>query len=315
MNLSSICGKKSEEGSNIGGIGSWLNTEDPLRYESAAISLSFPVTKRTCRNNPFGISETEIMDICLYVGCCDSVRPGRFYQTKNAYQSFNLLMMDGLDGENARIGVEKQKPSGLYIRDWKRTLDVFKSVFSAMCKYYKKSDLYKGLLFRADRLVNTIMIRKHKRTIAFTSTSKAGILECFSKEKKDATILSCKLDRKVPLADLEEILKKDYVFSEEAEVLLPPYLGIVEFSDKSSSYEVKFGSMTFDEACDTKEIFSLLESTAEEAAEVLDKFVEDPDLAKDAMPDDYRVYVNWKAAFQKLVGQEMRSIWIAQKMK
>ena len=301
----------------------WLNTKKPVFLGSSIINYFFPVTKRTSKPNAFDIKDEEILDLCLYEGCGDSVRPGLFYQLPNAYQTFNLLMMDGLIGENIRIGKEKQSPNGVYIRNWRRTISVFKNVFAVMCKYYTNMENVPDIeMYRADRQINTDMMFEHGKTIAFTSTSTAEFLENFARGKKNLTYLKCSLSHKVPIADFEAILGDDYVYSDEAEVLLPPWLSIKNMEDtgkkvhpdeageKIGTYSVVFGDMSFDDCSNTREeLTKILDENCEGAANTLDKFRNNPDMLENADVKDYPQYTAWKDAFRKLINIEMSEMW------
>ena len=301
----------------------WLNTEGPISFSNSIISFSFPVIKRTRKPYFPGVRDEEILDLCLYEGCCDSVRPGLFYQLPNAYQTFNLLMMDGLTGENIRIGIEKQSPNGIYIYNWRRTIKVFKNVFTLMCKYYLTLNETPDIEFyRADRQINTDMMFMHGRTIAFTSTSTAAFLEEFARGKKNLVYVKCGLSRKIPIADFEAILGYDYVYSDEAEILLPPWLAISEKCDTGkkkhpyeekemiATYSVIFGDMSFGNCSDTKvSLIKILDDNCEETAKQLDEFRMNPHIAKAATEKDYPKYVEWKNAFRNLVNIELNEIW------
>lgn len=253
------------------------------------------------------------MALCLYQGSGDSVRPGLFYQISNAYQTFNLLMMEGLEGEKVRIGVEKQRPNGVYIRDWRRTLEIFKSVFRAQCKYYRNMRELPGELKRCDRGINTKMMLEKNRTIAFTSTSKKAFLEQFARGKEENTYLLCTLAERVPMADYQAILGDDYAFIEEAEVLLPPFLGILDYHQKSETdYDITFGHMAFSEMKDEDRaaLETMLDNNREAAAETLERFRDEPETAKNAEPSKYAAYRNWKDAFRSLVTRELYGIWM-----
>ena len=293
-------------------IDNWMQVDEVIKCGHSAVSLAFPVTKRESRTYPYGISDEEIMALCLYQGSGDSVRPGLFYQIPNAYQTFNLLMMEGLEGEKVRIGVEKQRPNGVYILDWRRTLGIFKSVFTAQCKYYKNMRDWPEDLKRCDRGINTKMMLDKRRTIAFTSTSKKAFLEEFARGKEENTYLLCKLTRPVPIADFQEILDDDYAFVEEAEVLLPPFLGIESSTQTAEKdYAIVFSHMTIPQVQeeDGAALEAILDNNREVAAKALDRFRDEPGTALTAEPGKYAAYLNWKEAFQKLVTLELYRIW------
>lgn len=306
---------------SVGGIGSWMSVDASIQQYDSGIRIPFPAVYRTGEEQykVYGITEEEIISLCLYQGSGDTVRPGEFYNLPNAYQSFDLLMMEGLEGERVRIGVEKQRPNGVYIREWLKTLEVFKSVFTAQCKYYQKMTTLPKQLYRSDRKVNTNIMLNHKRTIAYTSTSVADYLPQFSKGKKDPTFLKCSLSQRVPMADYQAMLGRSYAFVDEAEVLLPPFLSLD--LDKcretpKSEYEIAFGDMCFRDVNKTKEeLKQKLNSNRGKAAETVDEFRKDPTRAIVAKEDEYREYIAWKTSFQNLVELELSEIWEAYRKK
>lgn len=316
---------------NLAALTGWLNTQAPIRLTSKSMSLPFPCIERTYKGVSCipDITDEEILALCLYGGCADSVRPSRFYQTPNAYQTFNLLLMEGLIGERVRIGMEHQRPYGLYIRDWQRTQKVLLSVFSAQCKYLraKRNVLYRAL-YRADREANTAMMVRKRKTFAFTSTSKARYLKDILDEKKNPTMLEMTLTEPVPLFDFQEAFGSYYAYTEEAEVLLPPYLSVkcsakepldlskeeVEIANGGivKKYKIAFGGMSFDTPEETeKDLLRILNSNSKEAARILDEMRENPENLinmKDG-DDAYENYISWKKAFQKLLGIKMFELW------
>lgn len=296
--------------------------------EKDGVTMYFPRIARTYagRFKKFGITEREVISLCLYEGSCDSVHPSLFYQLPNAYQTFNLLMMKELEGERVRIRDEHQKPQGLYIREWEETLEVLLAVFSAQCKYYiRKGRLFPNtMLFRVDRELNTSEMIDKKSTFAYTSTSRKGYLKNIAKGKKSLTLVKMYINAAVPLLDYQDVLGNDYVYTEEAEVLLPPCLSVAE-SDKSErmtaeerelleptggkKYIIECGGMVFDHDGRTEdELRDTLHRLRDEAANTLDKFREKPDELnkKDHL---YTAYIDWKKAFQALLKLKMKEMY------
>lgn len=274
---------------------------------------SFPKRERVW---PGGIQEHEVTALCLYAGGGVG-RSEFFYQCRNAYQTFNLLMMDGFEGEDVRVLQEKQQPYGEYIRKWKNTLEVLIDILNAQCKFLKcgqDTDPTAYALSRVDRKVNFEMMRRRKETFAFTSTSKAGFLREIARAKKELVLLNIVLTQRVPFLDYAGLLRQAYVYSDEQEVLLPPFLKVLHISEETLSeqdqvrfrefdkvpkkYTVKLGEFApEDRNIDEEAVIHLLDSNKHAAAAALDKLRYGEHLSE----DEKRTYLFWKEQFQLLV--------------
>ena len=314
------------------GMRGWLQTKQPalLREDGRVTGVtcyypSFPRRERIWKG---GIFEHEITALCLYAGGGVG-NAGFFYQCRNAYQTFNLLMMEGFEGEEVRVLQEGQKPYGHYILEWQHTLEVMTDILTAQYKfmeYDRKNGPVKYTLRRVDRRVNFDMMCRRNETFAFTSTSKAGYLQGLARPKKDLVLLEVKLTCPVPFVDYERLLERAYVYSDEQEVLLPPFLEVLGVREKPLSprertlfpdreqviprYEVTLGGFFSKELrtaetdgtgprgkeTDELELIEWLEANKQAAADVLDQL-------RGKVPpseDEKRVYLNWKARFQQL---------------
>lgn len=318
----------SEYTNNLKGLNGWLKTKSPkLQVDEkgriSGITFYYPNVFKKQRQWAGGITENEITALCLYQGSGGNGKAGAFYQYHNAYQTLNLLMMDGLEGEEVRICTEKQNPHGLYIREWKKTLEVMTDIFMAQCKYmeyWSKEKKVRPVIYRVDRKVNFDMMQEQKRTFAFTSTSKKGYLANLAKAKKDLILQEIVLtgDVYVPFIDYAELLQDMYVYSEEQEVLLPPFLEVcgVEGPLKLSleeqkeittdqggeiqKYVVKLGAFEVgDEQEDELALIERLEKYKDVAAKVLEEMKERRMTTLDA--EQTRHYLEWKKDFQRLV--------------
>ena len=307
----------------VKGLVGWLQIKEEPIGTRHRIDLYLPVPNRKKHvDYAYGVSEEEILDICFYQGIPDSSRPGIFFQLPNAYQSFNLLMMDGLAGEKIRIGKEHQRPNSIYIRNWKMTLAVFRNVFSAMCKcQYALSD-GDSTLHRMDRRLNVEQMYKKRQTIAFTSTTKVELLSKFLEGKNEPVVETLRLQEQIPNFDFQQILKEDYTFTDEAEVLLPPFVKIKSPFDiplKTSSetfkemplyLDLNLGEMAFPPCYrDKNTLIQVLNQLQDKAAETLDYFVSEG--ANTVYIDEHSCpsYILWKQAFQELVALEFFDIY------
>ena len=311
----------------IQGLSDWLATKEPDFYPDKAVCYypRQPVHERVW---PGGVTGKEIDSICLYGGSGVPGKAGRFYQLPNAYQTFNLLMMEGLDGERVRICAEGQRPDPIYIRDWPRTLEVFTDIFHAQCRYreHPQKPALPSVLYRADRTLNVERMRDLGKTFAFTSLSKAGILPCFAVRKENPALLAITVDSDCPCLDLADLLKEDYVYAQEAEILLPPFIRAevsggealgeeqveklgLDGSKPVFGYQVHFGGFVSDISHeDPYVLIHNLEQNKETSAQVLEAACKYRDLGK-IPADELRCYEDWKKSFSQLVYICFCRIW------
>jgi hypothetical protein len=222
---------------------------------------------------------------------------------------------------------EKTFSNSIYIGEWERTVEVFKNVFSAQCKFMKNSGRITEALYRMDRRVNAEQMKAVGHTIAYTSTTKAGFLPKFAEGKKEPVIEKISVHgNPIPALDYEAVLGKNYAYKDEAEVLLPPFLGIeTENCDElgipdeelipedSIKLEITLGEMKLIKLADyntekagCRETLNKLRDTA---AQTLDAFVTDNTKAEKATDADHKEYLAWKSAFQKLICLELSEIY------
>ena len=131
-----------------------------------------------------------------------------------------------------------------------------------------------------------------------------------------------KLSEPVPAFDFQQVLCEDYAFTDEAEVLLPPFVKLydlpeptlkLEMESAPIALELTLGRMDFpSETADREVLRQTLHTYRDEAVETLDLFVSDADCAF-SMADErqYRAYLIWKRAFQALIAIELRDIFIS----
>lgn len=311
------------------GMSGWLATKEPDIRPTGAICY-YPRHRNAERTWPGNITDREIDSICLYAGSGVPGKSGRFYQLPNAYQTFNLLMMEGLKGEQIRVCTERQVPDSIYIRDWRRTLEVFTDIFHAQCRYRKFAAREKvslpRTLYRADRKLNIERMRYLGRTFAFTSISKKGYLPDFAIGKQDPALIEITLDGSCPYLDLAAVLKDDYVYFQEAELLLPPFVRVelsggdyltrkqlrelgLDTGTPVLAYRASFGGFCGEE--EDKDPYALiqhLERDKESAAEVLEDICRHHSLGG-LIEKMLLCYTDWKQSFSQLVHMCFCRIW------
>lgn len=311
------------------GLSGWLDTKEPDIHSAWAVCY-YPRQCVLRHAWPGGITDKEIDSICLYGGSSIPGKPGRFYQLQNAYQTFNLLMMDGLDGERVRVCMEKQNPDAVYIQDWRRTLEVFTDIFHAQCCYREFAQQAKirppARLYRTDRRLNVEQMDNLRQTFAFTSISKEGYLSDFALGKKDPALLQVKIDEECPYLDMAAVLKDDYVYTREAEILLPPFVQAEVCNGKCLTEEqlneyglvndtpVLFYQVLFGGFCGEKSegdpyvLIQRLDRNRNSAAKVLEMIRKNRSL--DGFADEeLECYKDWKRSFSQLVHTCFCQIW------
>lgn len=304
----------------ISGMEGWLVTRPPVpmydeKEQITGVTCYYPAFPKQERIWPGGIREHEVAALCLYAGSGVG-KAGFFYQCRNAYQTFNLLMMDGFSGEEVRVLQEKQRPYGQYILEWRKTLEVLTDILNAQCKFMRhnlETSSISYVLSRVDRQVNFDMLCHRKET--FTSTSTAGFLPEIARPKKGLVLLNISLTQPVPLLDYAKLLRQAYVYSDEQEVLLPPFLKVLRISEEPLSqrertrfgnpekaalqkYTVELGAFAPGELdVNEVEIIRQLDADKRIAAVTLDKLRNGEPLHE----DEKNVYLSWKKQFQLLV--------------
>lgn len=336
ITISAVSSTPDEEGwmedylGKLKGMSGWLDTKDPDICPGRAVCY-YPRQRAVERTWPGGITDREIDSICLYVGSGVPGKVGRFYQIPNAYQTFNLLMMEGLEGERTRVCIEGQTPDPIYIRDWQRTLEVFTDIFHAQCRWRDAAVGQKAALpqplYRADRKLNVERMRSLERTFAFTSVSKGGYIPSFAVGKQDPALVEITVGGNCPYLDLAAVLQDDYVYANEAELLFPPFVSaevcggdyltteqIKECGLYSGfpvlTYQASFGGFCGEDdgGGDPYALIQHLERDKECAAQTLEAICKCRSL--DGFPkEEIQSYADWKKSFFRLVGLCFSQIW------
>lgn len=270
--------------------------------------------------NDFTQQETNA--VLLYEGCGVPGEYDEFFQPTKAYQSLNLFLMEGQDGERVRICIEGQQPDSIYIQQWKKTLEVLETLFQVQCEYAcqqkRKGRPLPNPLVRGDRKVNFDQMCAVGGTVAFTSTTKNIECDDFLAGKQDPHFLHVTLGEKVPYLDFEGFFGSTYGFPEEREVLLPPMVHMTH-SDCSIKHHAKFGpvchyNVTFAgfgadiTTEDNQHLMEFLGANAADADEGLRDLVNNKQ-GSDIFQNEDHIYWKWKAAFRQLAMQRMLEIY------
>lgn len=169
----------------------------------------------------------------------DEIQEG-FWGIPSAYLTMNCLMFDGVINEQNRILEGNGKIVPELLLEIEKIIEVFCDIYRAMCKYVSELESDKKMLtFRTDRKVSVEEMKKGY-TVSFVSTSKNAIPEEFFQRKTELVLLNFAFPQKIPHLDFSKILKEDYLFKEQEEVLLPPFLKIelekMELTEREKLY-------------------------------------------------------------------------------
>lgn len=309
----------------------WLKIRKPRRGDKR-VTFFLPFVPSEKNDWPCGITDHEVNSLLLYMGCSVPGRYGAFYSSSRAYQTFNLLMMRGSEGEKIRICLEKQQPNGIFIREWARSLQTMEDIFRAQCKYACEKPPVKDVLFRSDRKLNFDLMRSRNATYAMTSTSQGSYLPEFLVDKEGPHILSITMKERIPYFDYEGFFGEEYVYAYEREILLPPMISAAskwrtDFilpADRNGTagrqvrwYDVTLGSFDPDSSwkedkttSDVKTDLDFLKTNAAAAANALDDLVRTCSWNTSPLSDPNYVYWGWKQAFRRVLARRMREIYL-----
>lgn len=163
-----------------------------------------------------------------------------FFGTPSAYRTMNCLMFDGTINEENRIAERNGKLVPELFLEIEKIIEVYCDMYRAMCKYVSEVTNDKKLFtYRTDRKISVEEMKKGY-TMSFTSTSRNDTPEEFLQRKVGLILLNFVFSQKIPHLDFHQILKGEYLFEEQDEVLLPPFLKIelekMELTEKEKQY-------------------------------------------------------------------------------
>ena len=311
----------------------WLEISKPT-CSGNRITYRLPFVPGVKRSWPNGINDDEVNALLLYMGCGVPGRYERFYASTHAYQTFNLLMMKGQDGEKIRVCEEKQQPDGIFLEDWKRSLETMEHIFRAQCKYARNKKPLTDILYRSDRKLNYGMMEKRGTTYAMTSTSQGSFLPEFLVNKVEPHILCIQMTEPIPYFDYEGFFGEEYIYADEREILLPPMIALTaeQRPDETLTaeetnagaltvpqYDVTLGRFRPDSMWEEDKSKSddlsdrnYLKAHAKEAAKALDDLAKTHDWKTSPLSDDTHVYWEWKRAYRRVLAERLKQIYAAE---
>lgn len=244
-----------------------------------------------------------------------------FYGTPSAYRTINCLMYEGIENEEERIKEGNGKLVPNLFLEIEKIVEVYSNIYSAMCKnaFYSEG-VKKKIVYRTERRVSVDELKKGY-TISFTSTSKKDKPEGFLLKKSDLTLLNIVFSPKIPHLDFQKVLGREYLFEQQEEILLPPFLEIgleeLELTEEEKEYRdiynrppyakylvwVKGVRNSCPEAESTERL-PLTEERNRKAVEILTKLV-----GEEALTDEEKEeYCSWKQDVRAVIWKEFRKI-------
>jgi len=172
------------------------------------------------------ISDSEIKALKFYTG--DVSGSDRFWGDPKAYLVLNSLFFTGISTECARAS-ERKYLNPEILADSERLCGLMNCIFSAFDKCTAEKSV---ISFRVERFSDYVPIRESKRTVSFTSTSTSGFLDSY-RDRKGIVLIEFGIPEGTHCIDMGKVLDV-YSKSDEAEILLPPFLQTSYFKE----YEV-----------------------------------------------------------------------------
>lgn len=244
-----------------------------------------------------------------------------FYGTACAYRTMNCLMYDGIENEKARIKEGNGKLVSTLFLEMEKIIAVYCDIYSAMCKSaFRLEEAAKKLVYRTERRISAEELKKGY-TLSFTSTSKKDSPDRFLLKKSDLVLLNIVFSSKIPHLDFQEILGSEYLFEQQAEILLPPFLEIeleeLELIGADKEYrdingrppyakylvQVK-GIRSSNPESESKERGVLTRGRNQKSMEILGKLLEKEDLTE----EEEREYCLWKKDVRAVIWREFQRI-------
>lgn len=163
------------------------------------------------------LTESQRRAIRWYIG--DVAGDDPFWGDPKAYVTVNALFFPGIDAEKARAA-EGKRLNPAILEDADRLAHTLGSLMSAFTPLAEPICTY-----RVERYADyTVMRDNGSRTCSFTSTSTAGFLSAYQ-DRVGIALMRFALPAGTPCIDMSRVLD-DYAKPEEAEILLPPGLGL-----------------------------------------------------------------------------------------
>lgn len=149
-----------------------------------------------------------------------------FYSIPNAYEAMNMLLFDDIESEKVRLWSEKRQISSEFLDNIAEVLKIYCALYSAICKYTyldkRKTNVY---TYRDDRNYTYIHMKSRNQNESFlSSTLNEQKRTTVFQRKEGLTFFEFAADSGVEYLDMNKVLGKLSAYSDEEEILFPPFL-------------------------------------------------------------------------------------------
>ncbi|MBQ8960175.1 MAG: hypothetical protein IJ071_03035 [Ruminococcus sp.] len=247
------------------------------------------------------LTNDQLSAVRYYIGDVSGSDP--FWSQPKAYLVLNSLLYPGISTEKARAAEGKLLDPEL-LSDTERLLGVYRELFSA----FRESSAEKELItYRVERWSDHLISRSAGRTTSFTSTSTAGFLKDY-RDRAGIALLRFVIPEGTPCLDMARVLP-EYAKSQEAEVLLPPFMELsykelplteeeLQICDcngqpPKGSFEVRCGAARLPELAG--------KSLPQEGADAGKRLYTALSSGSSPSPADASAYIRWKEQFQRIL--------------
>nr|WP_308742919.1 ADP-ribosyltransferase [uncultured Anaerocolumna sp.] len=148
-----------------------------------------------------------------------TMHTGKFRGDQKAYRTLNALLFPGINNEKERIKEDGHNLNQAMVENLETTISIYCNVYAIMLKSASKN---KSIITKRVERFESVKNLMEGETVSFTSTSKSSYDGDFA-NKNGIVLLEFHIPDKFPYIDLEKILKKEYKYKSEKEILLPPF--------------------------------------------------------------------------------------------
>lgn len=224
-----------------------------------------------------------------------------FWSEPKAYLVLNSLFYDDIYTEKARVS-EGKFLNPVILSDVDRLLYLYDNIFSAFRKCRAENNI---VTYRVERFSDYTFIKQSEKTVSFTSTSTAGFLKEY-RDRKGIALMKFGIPVGTSCISMAEVLDV-YTKSEEAEILLPPFmnLNITEIpvidSEKSiTDADGKPPVVSCIAKCGKFCISERKENISDDGAKAGQRIYTALNSGENPSEEDIKLYCEWKSLFREL---------------
>lgn len=224
-----------------------------------------------------------------------------FWSEPKAYLVLNSLFYDGIYTEKARVS-EGKFLNPVILSDVDRLLYFYDNIFSAFGKCRAENNI---VTYRVERFSDYTSIKRSEKTVSFTSTSTAGFLKEY-RDRKGIALMKFSIPVGTSCISMAEVLDF-YTKSEEAEILLPPFMNLniteVPVIDSEKSITDADGNppvVSCIAECGKFCISERKENISDGGAKAGQRIYTALNNGENPSDEDIKLYCEWKSLFREL---------------